>query len=109
MARLTSDFWVAAYRARLDAAGIYLHVARRGDPTAGAVWVKCATMDGRASVFARTYDADFNRVWTTHLDDVPEAEADAALARQAAFDRDLWVIEVENPRGRHLLDEDGLS
>ncbi|MEM7742213.1 MAG: DUF1491 family protein [Pseudomonadota bacterium] len=106
---LTSDFWVAAYRARLDAQGIFVHIARRGDATAGAVWVKCATMNGRATVLARTYDADFNRVWTVHLDDVPEPEADAALARQAGFDGDLWIVEVEDPRGRHLLDEEGLD
>lgn len=107
--RLSSDFWVAAYRARLDAQGIFLHVARKGDANAGAVWIKCATMNGRASVFARTYDADFNRVWSIHLDDVPESQADEALAQQAKFDRDLWIIEVEDPRGRHLLEEDGLA
>ena len=107
--RLTSDFWVAAYRARLDAQGIYAHIAHKGDPTAGAVAVKIATMDGRASVFTRSYDADFNRVWTAHLENAPESEADASLARQREFDRDLWVIEIEDPKGRHLLDEDGLA
>ena len=107
--RLTSDFWVAAYLARLDAQGIYAHVAFKGDPTAGAVAVKIATMDGKASVFTRSYDADFNRVWTAHLQDAPEPEADESLARQRGFDRDLWVIEIEDPKGRHLLDEEGLD
>ncbi len=31
------------------------------------------------------------------------------MARQRRFDRDLWVVEVEDPRGRHLLDEEGLD
>ncbi len=43
------------------------------------------------------------------LADGGEAEVDAALARQRGFDPDLWVIEVEDRAGRHLLDEDGLS
>ena len=38
-----------------------------------------------------------------------EAEVDASIARQRSFDRDLWVIEVEDRRGRHLLDQEGLS
>lgn len=107
--RVTASFWVSAYLMRLQAAGIFAHVARKGDETAGAVAVKVATMDGRASLFTRTYDAEFNRVWTTHVDNAPEPEADAAIASQTAFDRDLWIIEVEDPKGRHLLDEDGLS
>ena len=107
--RLTSDFWVAAYLARLEAKGIYAHIAFKGDPTAGAVAVKIATMDGKASVFTRSYDEDFNRVWTAHLENAPETEADASLAKQRGFDRDLWVIEIEDPKGRHLLDEEGLE
>ena len=107
--RLTTDFWVAAYLARLDQAGIYAHLVARGDASAGAVLVKCATMDGRASVYARGYDENFRRVWTTHAENVPEPEADQTLERQRGFDRDLWVVEIEDPRGRHLLDEDGLA
>lgn len=108
-ARLATGFWVAAYFMRLEAAGIYAHIAHRGDPTAGAVVIKVATMDGRASLYTRSYDADFRRIWTTHLDAAPEVDADEAIARQRSFDRDLWVIEIEDPKGRHLLDEPGLD
>ena len=38
-----------------------------------------------------------------------EPEVDAALARQRQFDTDVWVIEVEDRQGRHMLDEPGLS
>ena len=108
-ARVSSDFWVSAYRMRLQAAGIFAHIAHKGDATAGAVAVKVATMDGNASVFTRAYDHEFQLVWTTHVDNATEAEADAAIARQRQFDRDLWVIEIEDPRGRHLLGEEGLE
>jgi hypothetical protein len=39
----------------------------------------------------------------------PEAEVDAALARQRRYDPDLWLIEVEDRAGRSLLDEPGLA
>lgn len=109
MARLSADLWVSAYLARLMAEGIFAHVAFKGDAAAGAIAIKLATMDGRASVFTRAYDEDFNRVWTTHVDSAPEVDADRAIAKQREFDRDLWVIEVEDPRGRHLLDAEGLT
>ena len=89
--------------------GIFAHVMHRGDPTAGAVAIKVATMAGRASLFTRSFDADGNRVWTTHIDDQDEHDVDQVIAKQRGFDRDLWVVEVEDPRGRHLLEEPGLD
>lgn len=106
---LTTDFWVSAYLARLGAAGIFAHLMHRGDATAGAVAIKVATMDGNASVFLRSYDGTGRRVWTPRCKTVIEAEADNLLARQRQFDPDLWVIEIEDPKGRHLLEEDGLD
>jgi hypothetical protein len=105
--RLTAEFWIQAYLARLRLADIPAFVTARGDATAGAVIVKVNTLDGDASAFARAYDATGARVWTP-LAEGPEAEVDAALARQRRFDPDLWLIEVEDRRGRSLLDEPGL-
>ncbi len=38
-----------------------------------------------------------------------EAEVDAVIGRQRGYDPDLWVIEVEDRAGRHMLDEPGLA
>lgn len=109
MIRLSTDFWVAAYLARLDAIGVPAHLIAKGDATAGAVIVKVATMDGNASAFARETGPDGQRVWALLADVGPEADVDEKLKRQLGFDPDLWVIEVEDPKGRSLLDEDGLG
>ena len=107
--RLATHIWVAAYLARLEAAAIPAFLVAKGDPVAGAVLVKAATMDGRASVFARAFGPDFERVWSPLAENAPEAEADQAIARQRGFDADLWVVEIEDKHGRTLLDEPGLA
>ena len=109
MARLSTDFWVSAYLSRLSQAGIFAHVAEKGDAQSGSVAVKLATMDRNASLFLRRYDDDFELIWKREMDNEPESEVDAAITKQLGYDRDLWVIEVEDPKGRHLLEEDGLT
>lgn len=108
-ARLASGLWVSAYLHRLQLAGIPAYVIAKGDATAGAVLVKLALMDATARAYTRRFDLDSDsRVWDV-LVSGPEPDVDAAIARQRGFDRDLWVIEIEDARGRHLLGEDGLA
>ena len=80
--RLTAELWVQAYLNPLD---------------------------GSAIAFQRSIDLmTGDRAWVT-LAEGDEAEVDAAIAKQRGFDPDLWVIEVEDRQGRHLLDEPGLD
>lgn len=109
MARLASGVWVSAYLARLQAEGIAVYVVARGDKTAGAVLVKLATMDGQARAFHRVIDLmSGTRRWDV-LAEGSEREVDAGIQKQRGYDPDLWVIEVEDARGRHLLDQPGLD
>ncbi|MEM6658479.1 MAG: DUF1491 family protein [Pseudomonadota bacterium] len=109
MARLTSRFWVDAYLARLRFADIPAFVVAHGDDTGGAVLVKLNTLDGDSVLFQRSFDlvAD-TRIWA-ELASGSETDVDAAVTRQRRFDPDLWVIEVEDRAGRHLLEQDGLA
>ena len=107
--RLTADIWVSAYLTRLRLADIPAFVVRRGDATAGAVLVKLNTLDGAAVAYQRSFDMmTGDRRWV-ELTAGPEAEVDVAIGRQREFDPDLWVIEVEDRAGRHLLGEPGLE
>lgn len=109
MSRLASGIWVGAYLARLQAQGIPVYVNARGDETAGAVLVKLATLDGQAKAFHRVVELmTGTRRWDL-LAEGAERDVDESIARQRSFDPDLWVIEVEDAKGRHLLDEPGLD
>lgn len=108
-ARLTTDIWVSAYLTRLRLVEIPVFVTRKGDATAGSVLVKLNTLDGNAKAFQRQFDLmSGNREWVV-LAEGPEADVDASLARQASFDPDIWVLEVEDRQGRHLLDDPSLA
>ena len=107
--RLTADVWVSAYLARLRVMDIPAFVVARGDATAGAVLVKLNTLDGQAVAFTRSFDLMTGaRTWVT-LAEGAEGDVDGSIMRQRGFDADLWVIEVEDRQGRHLLDQPGLE
>ncbi|MEL0437778.1 DUF1491 family protein [Phycobacter sp. K97] len=109
MSRLTARFWVDAYLARLRFQEIPAFVTAHGDDTAGAVLVKLNTLDGQAEAFHRSYDLmSGDRKWIS-LAAGAEMDVDTAITKQRGFDPDLWVIEVEDRQGRHLLDEPGLE
>ena len=108
-ARLATGIWVGAYLRRLMLADIPAYVTRHGDDTAGAVMVKCATLDGLASLWVREWDLESDqRVWVS-LSNAPEAQIDAEIARNIAHDPDLWVLEIESRSGQTLLDQGGLA
>ena len=107
--RLTAEFWVQAYLNRLRMVEIPAFVVVKGDLTAGAVVIKLNTLDGQAVAYQRSFDMKSGaRIWIDFASGT-EAEVDIAVAKQRSFDPDLWVIEVEDRRGRHLLDEPGLA
>ena len=107
--KLTADIWVSAYLTRLRLSEIPAFVVQRGDSTAGAVLIKLNTLDGKSSCYQRSFDLmTGERKWMV-LVEGDEAVVDASIVKQRGFDPDLWVIEVEDKQGRHLLDEPGLE
>lgn len=107
--RVKSEIWVKAYIRRCFGEDAPAHVVRRGDSEAGAIFIKVNLLDGRVLLCgpapAGLAHGDGGRLWAAPLGEapVPESEADAYLRRQAAFDPDFWVVEIEDPAGRHFL------
>ena len=87
-------------------------LARREDPrflTGRSRFSDDIALDGQAQAFQRSFDLmSGERAWVV-LAEGEERAVDEAIAKQRGFDPDLWVIEVEDRAGRHLLDEPGLA
>ncbi len=105
--RLTAEFWVHAYRNRLDLHNIPVFLRKRGDNTAGAVLIKLNTLDGQAVLYQRGFAFEGPRGWEV-LTEGEDAAVEAAIDKQSGFDPDLWVLEIESATGQTLLDEPGL-
>ncbi len=107
--RLTAEFFVAALIRRVQGEGAFAAVVRRGHGAAGAIFVKVARLDGTADLYGPAPQAAFGedageRLFERLAEAVPEAEADERLRREARFDSDLWIVEIEDRRGRAFLD-----
>jgi len=86
-------------------------VAAKGDEDAGAVLIKVNRFAEGCSVYSQVRDETGRLVWLcgTGAIPVPETEADAYVTRQQTYDADLWVVEVEDPRGKFEMDGPVLS
>ncbi len=110
--RLKSGIWVAAYLRRRHVDGTFAVVRRRGAEEAGAVFIKIDRLDGTAELYGPAPQAAFDEAHPAdrafspcfRAQPVSEADVEAYLARQIRFDSDLWIIEVEDRAGRHMLD-----
>ena len=113
--RIKSEIWVRAYLRRCRAEGVPVVVVRRGDEAAGAIFICVDHLDGTVTLYgpapAGVEGSETERRWVSCLRPEPasSAEASAYLARQSRFDADLWVIEIEDKRGRHFLGDDAIE
>lgn len=101
--RIPTELWVKAHLHRLSAAGVPAFIVRRGDPHGGMVILKVNRLGPGCRVLTQTRDLDGRLCWMPAPGEelLPESEADAYIARQAARDPDIWVVEVEARDGEH--------
>jgi len=94
---LPTRLWVQAYVARFTSQGKSVVVVRQGDPHRGVVIVKLHILGEGFRVVAQRRNLDGVLGWETVLGAPPvsEPEADGYIDRQAGYDPDLWVIEID--------------
>ncbi len=105
--RVTAELWIKAHIRKCGALAIPAMVVRRGDDQAGALIIKVNHLGPGCMVLAPANTMEGGRQWrrATGPDLVPEAEADAYIERQLNMDPDIWVLEIEDRDGRHLVDD----
>lgn len=104
--QLDTSLWVYALIRRAELGGAFATVGRRGDSNGGSVLVKLVNRRaGEARLYAEATRGDGERVWMQPVIAKDEAGLDAYITRAIRIDPDLWVVEIDDPQGRHFLVE----
>lgn len=108
--RLKSELFVQALVRRVQGAfvdgGAAAYIAKRGDTDAGGIFVRVNRLDGTAGVLTIFTHMDGDRRWRVVVPpNTPEREVDALMAREVNRDPDIWLVDIEDVRGRHFLEE----
>jgi hypothetical protein len=103
---IDTDLWVYALLRRASLGGAFATVGRKGHSGGGAVLVKQVNRRaGVARLYAEATRGDGEQVWMQPTGSTNEADLDAYIARAIRIDPDLWVVEIDDPEGRHFLVE----
>lgn len=110
-ARLKSKLRVQALIRQSEARNVPAMVVRRGDADSGAILVKVNAFGNGSVVLAQVTDGQGRSRWMrgTGPQPVDDAAADAYIARQAKYDDDLWVVELESRDGWHPFEDEMLT
>jgi len=100
--RLRADVWVAAYLRRCAWQGAFASLSRKGDESAGTIFLEILHANGN-DLWMPAPGA-IGRVFERPLKDVSGAELAESVAREVSFDRDLWLVTVEDRAGRDFLE-----
>jgi len=102
--RLSSDIWVYALLRRVQLAGSFATIVRKGDARGGAVLVKTFDPKTRSvRLWSEAVGRDGEPVWMRPVEREDEAGVDAYIDRAARIDPDVWVVEIEDADGRRFL------
>ena len=104
--RLKTSLWVQAQVRFCDRNFIPVAVVRKGDPDAGAVTLRLLRGPGKNLLLKRQLQMDGSSAWAAGAggEPVDDATAEAQLSREIGRDPDLWIIEVEDPKGLYWPD-----
>ena len=114
MVRLRSDIWVDAYRRRCEKLGGFVTLRRRGASEAGAIFLcvsradRCVDVYGPAPQSAYAHEGMSRKFMRLNRDPWTLLDSEPFLDKQLRFDPDLWILDIDDGRGRHFLLEDEL-
>lgn len=104
--RLKAGIFVRALLRRAQVEGASGFIVRSGAEEAGSIILIVARLDGTVLVLNQVRDAKGGLAWSQALGGwSDEARASTWCEKQVKFDPDLWIVEIEDTRGRAFVDE----
>ena len=96
-ARLPAHVEVASILRRIESAGDFAAVLKKGDPDRGAILLLVSSRGGHRACLERMLSADGSYAWQEvgPTESASSAEIGEFLGKRARFDEDLWAIELD--------------
>ncbi len=98
--RLTSEFWVSQLVRRANKDG-FAAVLRKGAAEAGSIFIQVRHRSGLSDLYGPSPQTEYetdrpqDRLFSLIQPAASDADIGAKLEREARFDTDLWVVELE--------------
>lgn len=96
--RLIARLRVQALLRAADAQGLFAVRRHKGDEIRGGILLIIAR-DGGYQAMELATALDGGMEWRAAGDTMAETDAEALIAKRRRFDRDLWVVEIEDRDG----------
>ena len=106
--KIKASLWVQAQVRKCDLNFIPIIVRQKGDPDSGAILLKLDRGKIGSCVLSqfRDVNGDFGWMYGGGSEYIDDSEAEVYIKRQIERDPDLWVVEIDDPKGRFELDDD---
>lgn len=107
MQHLRSDIWCSAFVRRQNNIGNFCVVSRRGDAVAGQIWIEIDHLDGTVSLLTPAPGVErqtADRVFEKRFDRADPQTVKHRIAREIAFDPDLWLLALDSRNGEIGID-----
>ncbi|WP_102957754.1 DUF1491 family protein [Mangrovicella endophytica] len=105
--RITSEIFVAQLVRRVFSAGGFAAVGRRGAEAAGAIFVLVRHRGGAIELYGPAVQTESAEDGSRRFmrEDVADEEAlERRFEREARFDPDFWVVEIEVDKAETFID-----
>jgi hypothetical protein len=98
--RVTTEFFVSALVRRVFSSGSFAAIERRGATEAGAVFFRQRFRDGLETLYGPAPQSVFeegsqDRRFEIRAERAEPSDIEAIILREARFDPDLWLVELE--------------
>lgn len=106
--RLNAKLWVSSLLRRVDQVGDFAAIVKKGDETAGQVILVARRRNGHMQVFTRAMNSLGDYSWTVAMakDQEELGKINEYLERQAGYDPDLWIIELDTDNPERFVDDE---
>ncbi len=104
-ARLPAHLEVASLIRRVEAAGGFAAVLRKGERDAGTILLVLAEKGAKRRVLERMPQLDGTRTWTLAVQQDADKfdEIEKYLDRRSSQDADLWIVELDIVNGERFI------